>query len=121
MAGMTVTTKRNMSVNFADPYIVIGQSILLNPKLKDKIKSYKDLNNAKYTVVSKLGTTGEQVVKKKISNEGLFSINMPVCLSHSRFKLSDVHSSRLVRSSRMFMTLVEDRRPLHILCHHHFK
>ena len=67
MAGMTVTTKRNMSVNFADPYIVIGQSILLNPKLKDEIKSYKDLNNAKYTVVSKLGTTGEQAVKKKIS------------------------------------------------------
>ncbi len=66
MAGMTITAERNMSVNFSDPYIIVGQSILLNPKLKDKIKSYKDLNDPKYTVASKLGTTGEQATKKLI-------------------------------------------------------
>lgn len=67
LAGMTITAKRNMSVNFSDPYIVIGQSLLVNPKLKDTVKSYKDLNDAKYTIVSKLGTTGEQAVKKKLN------------------------------------------------------
>ena len=66
MAGMTVNAQRNMKVNFADPYIVVGQSIILNPKLKGVIKSYKDLNNPKYTVASKLGTTGEVVVKRML-------------------------------------------------------
>ena len=65
-AGMTITSERNMRVNFADPYIVIGQSILLNPKLKGKITNYKDLNDPKYTIASKLGTTGEQATKKFI-------------------------------------------------------
>ena len=67
MAGMTINAKRNMSVNFADPYIVVGQSILLNPKLKGKIKSYKDLNDPAYTVTSKLGTSGEQATQKMLS------------------------------------------------------
>lgn len=71
MGGMTVTAKRNLKVNFANPYIVIGQSILLNPKLKDKVKSYKDLNNAKYTIVSKLGVTGELATKKYMSKAKL--------------------------------------------------
>lgn len=66
MAGMTITQKRNLKVNFSDPYIVIGQTILLNKKLKGKIKSYKDLNNKKYKLVSKLGTTGENTIKKMI-------------------------------------------------------
>ena len=66
MSGMTVTQERNLKINFVDPYIVIGQTILLNKKHKGKIKSYKDLNNSKYIVTSKLGTTGEQAVKRMI-------------------------------------------------------
>jgi polar amino acid transport system substrate-binding protein len=67
MSGMTVTQQRNLKVNFADPYIIVGQTILINKKLEGTIKSYKDLNNKKYTVTSKLGTTGEQAVKKYIA------------------------------------------------------
>ena len=66
MSGMTVTQERNLKINFANPYIIVGQSILINKKLKGKINSYKDLNNPKYTVTSKLGTTGEQAVKRLI-------------------------------------------------------
>src|SRR5210317_2462845 len=44
MSGMTVTQSRNLRVNFADPYIIVGQTILINKKLEGKIKSYKDLN-----------------------------------------------------------------------------
>ena len=66
-AGMTITSERNMRVNFADPYIIIGQSILLNPKLKGKITSYKELNDPKYTIASKLGTTGEKATKQFLS------------------------------------------------------
>ena len=66
MSGMTVTQERNLKINFASPYIIIGQTILLNKKHDGKIKSYKDLNNSKYIVTSKLGTTGEQAVKRLI-------------------------------------------------------
>ncbi len=66
MSGMTVTQERNLKINFADPYIIVGQTILINKKHKGKIKSYKDLNNSKYIVTSKLGTTGEQAVKRLI-------------------------------------------------------
>ncbi|MGB5745498.1 MAG: transporter substrate-binding domain-containing protein [Desulfobacterales bacterium] len=66
MGGMTITQERNLKVNFADPYIVVGQTILLNKKLKDRVISYKDLNNPKYIVTSRMGTTGEQAIKKYI-------------------------------------------------------
>ena len=64
MGGMTITQERNLKVNFADPYIVVGQTILLHKRHKNNILSYKDLNNPKYTVTSRLGTTGEQAIKK---------------------------------------------------------
>ena len=66
MSGMTLTQERNMTVNFAPPYILIGQSVLLKKELADTVKSYKDLNDPKYTIASKLGTTGEQATKRMI-------------------------------------------------------
>jgi polar amino acid transport system substrate-binding protein len=66
MSGMTVTQERNLKINFASPYIIVGQAILVNKKHQAAIKSYKDLNDPKYTVTSKLGTTGEQAVKRMI-------------------------------------------------------
>lgn len=68
MSGMTLTQERNLTVNFATPYILIGQSVLLKKELADEVKSYSDLNNAKYTIASKLGTTGEQATKRMIPN-----------------------------------------------------
>ena len=55
-----LTQERNLKISFADPYIVIGQSILISKDLAGDVTSYKDLNNKKYKVASKLGTTGEQ-------------------------------------------------------------
>lgn len=66
MSGMTITPDRNLKINFADPYIVVGQTVLLNKKHDGKVKTYKDLNKSIYTVTSKLGTTGEQAVKDYI-------------------------------------------------------
>lgn len=66
MSGMTVTQERNLKVNFADPYIIVGQTVLLNKKHEGTVKSYKDLNDPKYIVTSKLGTTGEQATKRMI-------------------------------------------------------
>ena len=61
---MTITQQRNLKVNFADPYIIVGQTIILSGKHKDTVKSYKDLNDPKYTITSKLGTTGEMATKR---------------------------------------------------------
>ena len=63
---MTVTQERNLKINFCDPYIIVGQTILIQKSLEGVINSYKDLNDPKYTVTSKLGTTGEMAVKRMI-------------------------------------------------------
>ena len=66
MGGMTITQERNLKINFAHPYIVVGQSILLNKKHEGKVLSYKDLNDPKFILTSRMGTTGEQAIKKYI-------------------------------------------------------
>lgn len=59
MSGMTITEERAKQVDFADPYIVIGQSIVMQPKLAATIKSFEDLNKPEYIIATKLGTTGD--------------------------------------------------------------
>jgi polar amino acid transport system substrate-binding protein len=63
ISGMTVTQERNLKINFAEPYIIVGQTMLVNNKHKG-VTSYKDLNDPKYIITSKLGTTGEQAIKR---------------------------------------------------------
>ena len=67
IGGMTITQSRNLQINFSNPYIVVGQAVLLNKKHEGTVKTYKDLDNPKYTIVSRLGTTGEQAAQKMIS------------------------------------------------------
>lgn len=62
MSGMTITQQRNLQVNFADPYIVIGQTVLIKKDLP--VKSVKELDDPKYTIVTKLGVTGEIAARK---------------------------------------------------------
>lgn len=64
MGGMTITPERNLKVNFCDPYILIGQTVLLNQKHAGQISSYQQLNDPRYTVISKLGTTGDIAARK---------------------------------------------------------
>ena len=64
--GMSVTEGRKKFVDFADPFMSVGQTVLLNAKHKNTVKSYKDLNASKFVVVSKPGTTGEEAVQRLI-------------------------------------------------------
>lgn len=73
MSGMTITPQRNLQVNFADPYMVIGQSVILRESLAGEISDYRDLNNPKYTVVSKLGTTGEITARRFMSKADILT------------------------------------------------
>jgi polar amino acid transport system substrate-binding protein len=65
--GMSVTPERKKKVDFADPFMTVGQTVLLNAKHEGSVKSYEDLNDSKYIVVSKPGTTGEEAVQRMIS------------------------------------------------------
>ena len=64
--GMSVTESRKKNVDFADPFMTVGQTVLLGAKHKKAVTSYKDLNDPKFVVVSKPGTTGEEAVKNMI-------------------------------------------------------
>lgn len=66
-SGMTLTQERNLRINFSEPFIVVGQTLLIRKELADKVKSYKDLNSADYRITSKVGTTGEMVARKLIA------------------------------------------------------
>ncbi len=64
--GMSVTESRKKLVDFANPFMTVGQTVLLNAKHKKAVASYKDLNDPKFVVVSKPGTTGEEAVQRMI-------------------------------------------------------
>lgn len=64
MSGMTIKAERNLKVNFANPYIVVGQTVLVAAKHKGKITNWKQLNDPKYKISVKLGTTGDLSTQK---------------------------------------------------------
>lgn len=68
IAGMTITQKRNLKVNFSDSYLVIGQTVLINNKFANEIKDAKQLDDKKYIITAKLGQTGEIVARKFFKN-----------------------------------------------------
>ncbi|MCP3876117.1 MAG: transporter substrate-binding domain-containing protein [Desulfobacteraceae bacterium] len=76
--GMSVTEKRKKKVDFANPFMTVGQTILLNAKHKDTVKSYKDLNDAKFIIVSKPGTTGEEAVQGQLSKAKYETVNTEI-------------------------------------------
>jgi len=73
MSGMTITDERSKVVDFANPYIIIGQTALIRKDLAGEVKSWKDLDNPKYKIASKLGTTGEIAAKKMLPEAQYFS------------------------------------------------
>lgn len=64
--GMSVTESRKEKVDFVDPFMTVGQTVLLNARHTETVQSYKDLNDSKFIVVSKPGTTGEEAVQRLI-------------------------------------------------------
>ena len=62
MAGITTTLERNLKVNFTDPYIVAGQTALVNKKLEGSINDFRDLNSVNYIITTKSGVTALDAV-----------------------------------------------------------
>lgn len=64
ISGMSATDARRESVDFSEPYMRIGQTVLLNAALAGRISAHGDLNDPEFSVASKPGTTGEEAVKR---------------------------------------------------------
>ena len=64
MSGMTITQQRNLKVNFANPYVSVGQTMLIKKSLAGTITKASDLDKPEYTIVTKLGVTGEIAARK---------------------------------------------------------
>ena len=60
IGGMSVTTKRNLTVNFTRPYARTGYIVIANSKLAEEkgIKGLADLNREDITIASRRGSTG---------------------------------------------------------------
>ena len=71
MSAMTITQERNLKIGFSDPYIVVGQSILLSKKLEGQITSWEQLNDPKFNIISRQGTTGEEAAKRYLPKANL--------------------------------------------------
>lgn len=78
ISGMTASLERSLKIAFSDPYILMGQGVLVNNKLKGKVKYYRDLNKPEINVVSCIGTTGEEAAKKFLPKASYKSFDMPV-------------------------------------------
>lgn len=66
ISGMTITSERNLWINFSDTYLAVGQTVLIRSAHKTRVKSYKDLNMKKYLVATKQGTTAQDTIKTKM-------------------------------------------------------
>lgn len=67
IAGMTITPERNLQVNFTQPYMHIGQSIVLSRRHEKTVTSYRDLNDPQFVISTKLGTTGDIAARRYLS------------------------------------------------------
>lgn len=77
IAGMTGTPKRALKINFTQPYDFTGTQICINKKFADKVKVPMDLNDAQFTVLSRVGVTAAETAKKLLpkAEKRLFSDN----------------------------------------------
>lgn len=73
MGGMSITAERAQRVDFCTPYFESGQSVLLNRKLISRVKTYSDLNDARFKIVTELGTPGDIVARKLFAKAAIRS------------------------------------------------
>lgn len=65
-SGMTITPERSRMVLFSKPYYNAGLKILISRKLEGQVKNLAELDNEKYAVLVKLGTTGDIFASKNL-------------------------------------------------------
>ena len=64
IGGMSVTTQRNLKVNFSHPYDYTGIGVLASVKKGKNIKTLEDINNPDVILVARIGSTPADAAKK---------------------------------------------------------
>ena len=62
--GLTITPKRNLTINFSRPYAHSGTTLLANKKLAGDFKTLDDFNKPDVTLAARRGSTGELLVRR---------------------------------------------------------
>lgn len=66
ISSMTITEERKEVVDFSDPYITSGLTLLI--AADSPVMSFEDLNREGIVVAVKSGTTGSQVARQQLTN-----------------------------------------------------
>lgn len=64
ISNMTMTPDRNLKVAFVGPYFTSGKGLLTKSSVLAQTKSFKDIDNPNFTIVTLKGSTSEAVTKK---------------------------------------------------------
>lgn len=67
VSGMSITEERAKVVLFSDPYYEAGLTAMISKKHEGKIKDVLTLNDPKFKVATKLGTTSDSYVAKNLA------------------------------------------------------
>jgi len=71
MSGISITPRRNLTVQFASPYLITGKSILVKDFNLEALNSEEKLNQPGVTLVALDGSTSEDFVKSRLPNAKL--------------------------------------------------
>ncbi len=63
IGGMTITTERNLKVNFSDPYDYSGLMLVGNKKLAGKWTKLKDFDRPEVVITARIGTPAAESIK----------------------------------------------------------
>lgn len=65
ISSMSETEEREQSIDFSDPYLTIGLALLVSKR--SDLKSLKEINDSRRTLVVKSGTSAEVYAKKNLA------------------------------------------------------
>lgn len=71
IGGMSITPKRNLIVNFSDPYAQSGLAIFANKKKAGHLSSLQDFNNSNITIAVRRGATPATLAKQLFPNANI--------------------------------------------------
>ncbi|HOI64023.1 MAG: transporter substrate-binding domain-containing protein [Thermotogaceae bacterium] len=72
-SGMTITPERALKVNFSDPYLTVGQTILYNTKKFSTPPTLEDINTKETKIAVQLGTTGAEAANRLLTKAQIFT------------------------------------------------
>jgi len=109
-SGMTITPERALKVDFSDPYLTIGQTILYNTKSFSNPPTYEELKNIKgLKIAVQLGTTGDIAARRLFSNKKILAFDT---MDEAAFQVATGKADIMVVDSIYAMYMAEKYKQL---------